>query len=1083
MKAPGADYSPIQQAISARSRAMSAVYQAKDAANWKNRYDIQQESLDLAKTSNVVNTAVGLANAGLNFADSMVRLKTSNDQSDLALTETDVTSQIYTLLDNNRDSISYARDPESGLMKPQYSEALQTEIDNIISKGFEGKKYIGSVQDKVETVMNGIRTNTEAHATQLSINKQLQDRQELQNALYGTAVEADVASGNDPVMYEYDGETYEVGEATLKTIKSFGLSDDSFKTHLIQAQKDYRLGKVDTEWRRTLSEFGDYQKAADVINNARVNGTITQQDADSMIASLGSTFQNMEYDPQQSKLNYAYSYYTSGEHAGDFGALLDELDAKYPENHIENIELASKVLSYGASEVASQVSVAQQNIAKAVEMGDQDALTKAISSVPGSKVALQNYADNLVELNRQSGLLAKERELEDFAGSHTMGETYAKLESMGLPESEYTALKSTLMSWEKATKTKSMEQQQADALQIVNDRETLDGLRSMALEGGEEEQKAYFDYLDGLDPEVYGSEADVKANAIAAKSQFHYDKAERSADSTLRTLGYDEAKKGIESNSDLNADQKKDLTENLKAQEKSFITEIQAAAGRQVTPITRSLASGQIATPDMTTEITAAYGVASSQAEGYPVEYRGYYLDTVESSLATAYSNGITVAVNKAQNATDEAGNSVSFDAYSMLHGDLVDQGADMPDFLVPYVNQAKESVAKTIETMKSTYGSEATQKHITNIKAIGQAVKDGKIGARDAISMIYSEYGVVASGGDYTFGSGDNAETYSSRTMTGENLEQINKVVLATIKDITPDFQNNPILKNQLDLIANSLYGSNVKDLEPDELAVYYKAQEQFFSAVFDSCAKWEAGEETNHTSYNIDQFTEDLNAASSKFNGKWLALYTRDPDTTSMFSTAYGNALKNVSDAFENGYVTFNAGSQPDEKGFYKRSDLVFSNYTKETLMESEARIYDELNKKGYGFVAASDPTYMVRDGKTEMVFMLKDGNGYLAVDPETKAVRPLDADGKPGKVVMDYLSKPGSDMSLVNAYRQGDISLNEIQEAYENGFMNKSERAAVEAILTAANGAIPDAMRERSTYWDRYTEYMNRRDRRGN
>lgn len=49
MKAPTADYSPLSQALSAKSSAKQAKYSAKDTSNWKNRYRIQQDSFSLSE--------------------------------------------------------------------------------------------------------------------------------------------------------------------------------------------------------------------------------------------------------------------------------------------------------------------------------------------------------------------------------------------------------------------------------------------------------------------------------------------------------------------------------------------------------------------------------------------------------------------------------------------------------------------------------------------------------------------------------------------------------------------------------------------------------------------------------------------------------------------------------------------------------------------------------------------------------------------------------------------------------------------------------------------------------------------------
>ena len=91
MKAPTADYSPLSQALSAKNSAIQSGYAAKDAQNWKSRYEIQQQSLDLQQEAindsqwqNVINLGLNLANTYFDYKAKSDALKVENENLELS---------------------------------------------------------------------------------------------------------------------------------------------------------------------------------------------------------------------------------------------------------------------------------------------------------------------------------------------------------------------------------------------------------------------------------------------------------------------------------------------------------------------------------------------------------------------------------------------------------------------------------------------------------------------------------------------------------------------------------------------------------------------------------------------------------------------------------------------------------------------------------------------------------------------------------------------------------------------------------------------------------------------------------------
>lgn len=987
MKAPGADYSPIQQAISARTNAIRAGYQAKAASNWKNSYDLQKSAINLSQASNVVGTVANLASAGLNFAESMYRIKENNDQKDLTLTEGNVLRAMETAIRSNPDEVTYSKN-EYGIMEPVYSEALQGQLSKIMEDGFSGKEYSKSIQDMVGKVQEGIWTNAKSTAMEATLRKQLDTAEALTTATRNMAMEADVASGLTPVTATINGNDYTVGQSYYKTLQAEGLDDKAMELALIEGQQAYRAGVVGNEWRRTLHDTGNYAKALEVIDNAREAGTISQEAANAQVEALNAAFRNMDYDPQQTKLNYAIDYYSKGEHAGNFDALLKELDRKYPGNYAANIELANQALNYGATTNAASVQNAQKNISLAIEQGDDKALQEAIDSVPGSKIELQDYADKLKAVKANHDLSVLQDDVEKFKQDHTWQETAEYIQKLeGVSNDDKKTLKDLLLSWEKSSESLSIEQQQKNATQVVEDTNKAKELREKALGGMPKDIEAYRNFLKGRDAAAYGGEAQLLADTTAQLAQFDYDLEMKGATNILRKRGYDAAKADIEKSS-LTHEQKQTAIQALDQERTNYLAEVKNAATTQVQSFAYQLSNGQIDVGTMGSQIGTVYGSAQAAASKYPEEFRLAYMEQVEAQVSSAYSSGIGKLVSIASNSKDENGEDNSYEAMVSLQRSLVDMNGSIPSFLTTVHDSAKTSVGAQISSWEDTYGSNATQMFINGIRSITAGVKDGSIGGKEASAQIRALYGVASSGGTYDFGTKDNPNVYSAASISQSNLEQINKAYTTALKEICPDFDSDAILKNQYELLSESLYSSTIKDLTPEQLATYQIAQANFQDSVFDLAVKWN-GRDSQKPPYTIEQYTADLDKARSVFSQAWLSLRTSDVNENNGYSTA----VSNMSTIFPVGegtpeYVSFPTSLDGD--GWYNRGQLSYSNITEADLQESEDRVYQHLHDvEGVAIVPSAAAAYRPNpDGSVSMKFPIS-GGGDIELNTNTQQI----------------------------------------------------------------------------------------------
>lgn len=98
MKAPTADYSPLSQAMNARSSAIQAGYAAKDAGNWSSRMAISENQIKASNMWTGIGLGLNLAQLGVNYAQKLEDINESKDNQNGALASTEAQNNVDKVL-------------------------------------------------------------------------------------------------------------------------------------------------------------------------------------------------------------------------------------------------------------------------------------------------------------------------------------------------------------------------------------------------------------------------------------------------------------------------------------------------------------------------------------------------------------------------------------------------------------------------------------------------------------------------------------------------------------------------------------------------------------------------------------------------------------------------------------------------------------------------------------------------------------------------------------------------------------------------------------------------------------------------
>lgn len=227
MKAPTADYSPLSQALSARTSATQAKYSAKDLSNWSSRYkiqedslklqekslDIQQEAVDDAKAQTTWNGVLSSIQAGVNLTNKIVELGdaiTSAKQQEMGQTATlkssQLTSEMQNLLDNNESLSQTSVDPDTGLVTVGLSDEGVKTWNKLVEKYFPSDEKWGWGYDKtISNLKESLGIQMNSYASEIATKRILNETETNYNGNMANALNADLMNGQTVTVDIPDG--------------------------------------------------------------------------------------------------------------------------------------------------------------------------------------------------------------------------------------------------------------------------------------------------------------------------------------------------------------------------------------------------------------------------------------------------------------------------------------------------------------------------------------------------------------------------------------------------------------------------------------------------------------------------------------------------------------------------------------------------------------------------------------------------------------------------------------------------------------------------------------------------------------
>ncbi len=208
MKAPTADYSPLSQALNAKTSAIQASYSTKDTANWKSRYKIQTDSFKLQndalaeqQKANTVGAITSLITSGFDVVADVGKVAQAfedeaqdNITQKVTLNTQKATDEINAILQNN-PQFSETRQ-ENGTTYVGLSDEGQKAINEIVETYFpEGTKYGWGMDDKVQMIKEQVLASANTYAGEIATQR----TQDEANAAYSNnmqnALFSDLQSG------------------------------------------------------------------------------------------------------------------------------------------------------------------------------------------------------------------------------------------------------------------------------------------------------------------------------------------------------------------------------------------------------------------------------------------------------------------------------------------------------------------------------------------------------------------------------------------------------------------------------------------------------------------------------------------------------------------------------------------------------------------------------------------------------------------------------------------------------------------------------------------------------------------------
>lgn len=317
MKAPTTDYSQLASSLSAKSGALQAVYSAKDSRNWKDRYKIQQQSLDLqgeaikdSKAQTWTNFGLGMANLALDTTNKFLSYYQANDTNNFNTHVNNQASQIENYLNGQSalgiETSNYVKNTD-GTYSWQLTEQAKKDLSTIIDDGMSYKFLDKNIQEQGRTSLwQGANALSLSKSAELVQNNALQGLQNNYNSLMDYAVTQNATNSlNDDditIFQTKDSKTeYKLPTTVFKLIDSQEafISEENKDKLKMSASEEF---KERTEQKKLELQSQANQDACNIINNA-----ITTISTDGNFFSYTDEATKRELKVDEDKISSIYS--------------------------------------------------------------------------------------------------------------------------------------------------------------------------------------------------------------------------------------------------------------------------------------------------------------------------------------------------------------------------------------------------------------------------------------------------------------------------------------------------------------------------------------------------------------------------------------------------------------------------------------------------------------------------------------------------------------------------------------------------------------------------------------------------------
>lgn len=291
MKVPGADYSPIEQALASKRNAIQSGYiaaqsrlvlsqderQQKSFALQDKSLELQQHSLNLNNWTNGVNLALNLAQTGLSAAQTFYNLKLQKDTQRLQSNELLMRNEASQIYAKYSDQITVDKNPNGtiNIVKPK----AMIKEEELFRQKYDANLYMKDLRPQAKALLESVITAGEADAITLAKTNDQQAIVQMYNTNYSEALKRDIATDASKP------------ESVYKVIATRDdLSAEQKALHIRQADEDFRVGKVSSDITRMMRKDGLNSTISYIDKLSPLN--FSEQDKKDLRATANSIYQS-----------------------------------------------------------------------------------------------------------------------------------------------------------------------------------------------------------------------------------------------------------------------------------------------------------------------------------------------------------------------------------------------------------------------------------------------------------------------------------------------------------------------------------------------------------------------------------------------------------------------------------------------------------------------------------------------------------------------------------------------------------------------------------------------------------------------